>query len=109
MLGPVLEIQIYISLVIGLIFGIFDGVLLLLLFTVTVFLGMFVTMVSIFLQEKYTEPFTVKDTIKLVLLTIVENFGWRQFVSIYRSIGYFTSFKRKSAWGTMKRIGFKKE
>ncbi|MBI9010517.1 MAG: glycosyltransferase family 2 protein [Tenericutes bacterium] len=107
MLGPVMEIQIYLTLVIGLIFGIFNGVLLLLLFTVTIFLGMFATLVSIFLQEKYTEPFTVKDTIKLVFFTIIENFGWRQFISIYRSLGYFTSFKKKTEWGTMKRKGFK--
>jgi cellulose synthase/poly-beta-1,6-N-acetylglucosamine synthase-like glycosyltransferase len=109
MLGPVLEIQIYLSLIVGLVFGIFDPVLLLLLIAVTVGLGMFVTLISIFLQEKYTEPFSVKDTVKLVLYTIVENFGWRQFVSIYRSYGYFTSFKRNHSWGTMKRKGFKKE
>ncbi len=107
MLGPVLEIQIYLTLIAGLIFGIFDGVLLLLLATVTIGLGMFVTLISIFLQEKYTEPFSVKDTVKLVLFTIIENFGWRQFVSIYRSIGFFTSFKRSHNWGTMKRKGFK--
>ncbi|MCK5763379.1 MAG: glycosyltransferase family 2 protein [Clostridiales bacterium] len=108
MLGPVLEIQVYLSILIGLLFGIFDGVLLLLLFTVTMFLGMFVTLVSIYLQEKYTEPFSIKDTIKLVLFSIIENFGWRQFISIYRSFGFFTSFKSKQSWGKMKRIGYKK-
>jgi len=107
MLGPVLEIQIYLTIIAGLIFGIFNGVLLLLLFAVTVGLGMFVTLISIFLQEKYTEPFSVKDTAKLVLFTVIENFGWRQIVSIYRSIGFFTSFKRSHNWGTMKRKGFK--
>jgi cellulose synthase/poly-beta-1,6-N-acetylglucosamine synthase-like glycosyltransferase len=107
MLGPVLEIQIYLTLIVGLFFGIFDGVLLLLLFAVTVGLGMFVTLISIFLQEKYTEPFSIKDTIKLVFYTILENFGWRQFVSIYRSFGYFTSFKKNHNWGVMKRKGFK--
>lgn len=108
MLGPVLEIQVYLSLLIGFFFGIFDGVLLLLLFAVTMVLGMFATLVSIFLQEKYTEPFTLKDTAKLLFFTMIENFGWRQLVSIYRSIGYFTSFKAKQSWGKMERKGFNK-
>lgn len=108
MLGPVLEIQIYLTIIIGLIFGIFDGVLLLLLFAVTMVLGMFITLISIFIQEKYAQSFSIKDTFRIIFYTFIENFGWRQFVSVYRSFGYFTSFKREHNWGTMKRKGFKK-
>ena len=108
MLAPVLELQIYLSLIFGLIFGIFDGVFLLLLLAITTFLGMFVSLISLFLQEKYTEPFTIKDTFVLIFYSIIENLGWRQFVSIYRGLGYFTSFKSGVSWGKMSRKGFKK-
>ncbi len=108
MLGPVLEAQVLLTIILGLIFGLFDGVLLALLFVVTILLGMLVTLVSIFLQEKYTEPLSIKDTLKQIFYTIIENFGWRQLISIYRTKGFFTSFKDKHNWGRIKRTGFKK-
>ncbi len=108
MLAPVLELQIYTSIIAGLFFGIFDGVFILLLIVLTTFLGMFVSLISLYLQEKYTEPLTVKDILVLIFNAIIENLGWRQFMSLYRSLGYFTSFGKKHEWGKMSRVGFKK-
>lgn len=108
MIGPLLETQVYIALLVGLIFGIFSVVYLLLLLVATVFFGIIISMISLLIQEKYTTPLSVKDTLILILFGIIENFGWRLFISIYRSKGYFSSLKNKHAWGSMTRQGFKK-
>ncbi len=108
MVAPMLELQIYLSLIIGIIFGIFNIVYLLLLLVATCFLGMCLSMISLFVQEKYSTPLSFKDTMILILYGIFENFGWRQFISMYRTWGYFSSLKGKHTWGHMNRVGFKK-
>ena len=108
MVAPLLELQIYLSLIAGLIFGIFDGVFLLLLMVVTCLLGMILSMTSLLVQERYAHPLSVKDTFVMIFFAIIENFGWRQFINIYRSLGFFSSLKGKSSWGSMVRTGFRK-
>ena len=108
MIAPLLELQVYLSLIIGAIFGIFNIVYILLLLVATCFFGMCLSLVSLFIQEKYTTSLSTKDTFILVLFGIIENFGWRQLISLYRTWGYFTSLKGKHTWGTMSRVGFKK-
>lgn len=108
MIAPLLELQIYASLLIGLIFGIFNGVFLLLLMSVTVLLGIILSMTSLLVQERYAHPLSVKDTLVMIFFAIIENFGWRQFINIYRSMGFFSSLKGRSSWGTMSRTGFNK-
>lgn len=108
MVAPLLELQIYLSLIIGVITGLFSGVYILLLLVVTTLFGVILSMVSLFVQEKYAEALTTKETLILILYAIIENFGWRQFMNIYRSWGYFSSLKGKHAWGSMTRVGFKK-
>lgn len=108
MAAPILELQIYLSLIIGIIFGIFDIVYLALLLVATCFLGMCLSMIALFVQEKYSKPLSFKDTLILILYGILENFGWRQFISMYRNWGYFSSLKGKHSWGQMNRVGFQK-
>lgn len=108
MIAPIFELQIYTTLIIGLIFGIFSGPHLLLLFVVTCLLGVVYSVSALFVQEKYFKPLSLKETFILVFYAVIENFGWRQFVSIYRAFGYFASLKSGSSWGSMTRTGFKK-
>ncbi len=108
MIAPLLELEVYLSLIIGVVFGIFNGVYILALLAVTTLLGVVLSMTSLFVQEKYARPLSFKDTMLLVLMAIIENFGWRQFINLYRSIGFFSSLKGNNSWGAMTRTGFKK-
>ena len=108
MIAPILELQVYLSLIIGIVFGVLNLSYILLMLVATCFFGMCLSLISLFIQEKYTSSLTIKDTLVLVLFGIIENFGWRQFISLYRTWGYFTSLKGKHTWGTMSRVGFKK-
>ncbi len=108
MVAPLLELQVYLSIIMGLIMGIFNGVYILLLLIITTLYGIILSMISLFVQEKYSESLSIKDTFILIFYAIIENFGWRQFMNIYRSWGYFSSLRGKHKWGKMTRVGFKK-
>ncbi len=106
MVAPLVELQVYISLIVGLIIGIFNGVYMLLLLVVTCLLGMVLSLIALFVQEKYSETLTTKDTFVLVLFAIIENVGWRQIMNIYRCWGFFSSLRGNHSWGSMTRVGF---
>ena len=108
MVAPILEIQVYLTIILGLAFGIFNAVFLALLLVVTTLLGMVISLISLLIQEKYASSLNLKDTLLIVLYAVIENFGWRQFISMYRARGFFSSLKDKHSWGNMKRSGLKK-
>jgi peptidoglycan-N-acetylglucosamine deacetylase len=108
MVAPLIELQVYLSLVVGVFLGLFSGVYILLLMVVTTLFGIILSMVSLFVQEKYAQVLSTKETLILILYAIIENFGWRQFMNLYRSWGYFSSMKGTHSWGNMTRVGFKK-
>jgi len=107
-IGPLLEVQTYLALILGFAFGILALEIALLMFTVTIVLGMFLSMLSLFVTEKHTVFLPAKSTWKLIGLAIAENFGRRQFWSLYRVWGFLTSLKDDNSWGAMARVGFKK-
>ncbi len=109
MVAPVLELQVYLTILLGLVFGIFNAVFLALLLVVTTLLGMVISLISLLIQEKYAQSLNLKDTLLILLYAIIENLGWRQLISMYRARGFFSSLKDKHSWGKMKRTGFKKE
>ncbi|MFA5067140.1 MAG: glycosyltransferase [Candidatus Izemoplasmatales bacterium] len=108
MMGPLLEIQAYFAIFIGIIFGLLNAMILLLLLFVTVIMGIFLSLFSLFINEMDRRTYSWKDIRLLVLYAILENFGWRQLISLYRVKGYLSSLKETHVWGQMNRIGFKK-
>jgi len=108
MFGPMLEIQGYLAIAIGLIFGLLTINIILLLMIVTMLMGIILSLLALLVTERDSVCLSTKDTILLLLIAILENFGWRQFMGIYRIRGVFSSLKDTNAWGTVKRVGFTK-
>jgi hypothetical protein len=46
-----------------------------------------------------------KDIGKLIIFAIIENFGYRQMLSIHRIYSFFTAMFEKGQWGEQKRKG----
>ncbi len=109
MVGPLIEVQGIAAVILSSILGLLSVEVLLLLMFSSVLLGITVSLLALLVTEKDMVYMNTKDTLKLVLLAIIENFGWRQFISMYRSVGYFASMKANQSWGTMKRKGFTKQ
>ncbi len=109
MVGPLLEIQGLLVFGIGFVFGILDAAIVGMMFAVSVLFGIIVSLLSLIVTERESQYLTVRDTLTLVLYAIIENFGYRQLISIYRAISFFASMKENNVWGTVKRVGFTKK
>lgn len=108
MMGPLLELQAYLAILIGLCFGLLDAVILLSLLLVTVVMGIFLSLLALFINEFDQQSFSWKDIRLMLAFAVLENFGWRQLISLFRVKGYLSSLKETHVWGQMNRIGFKK-
>jgi hypothetical protein len=58
------------------------------------------------MAEKETDYFTLKELMVLIFYALVENFGPRQLISLWRVSGYINSLKKPKGWGKMERRGF---
>ncbi len=107
MVGPLLEFQAYVFLLLAFFLGILAPQYFLAFFTATVALGMVVSLYSLLLLEKDQIHFSVKDTARLLGYAVLENFGYRQLMSLYRVRGYLSALKETHEWGEQTRRGFK--
>jgi cellulose synthase/poly-beta-1,6-N-acetylglucosamine synthase-like glycosyltransferase/HEAT repeat protein len=106
MIGPLFEIQGYLMVLIAAIFGLISAKLAFLLFVATILLGILISMASILIAERQVAYFSYRDTLKLLALAFLENFGPRQVFSMWRVLGYFSAMKKPKGWGVMERKGF---
>lgn len=105
-LGPWLEIQGYLFFITALALGILDVKIILLVLTASLFFGIFISLGSLIIADRIRPFFSGKDTIRLILLALAENFGFRQIMSFTRITGYLEMFRKNRGWGRMVRRGF---
>jgi len=108
MVGPFIESMGYIALIIGLIFGLLNTPLVILLFVVTIGYGIIISLFSLWIAERKTIFYSYKETWLLVGVAIIENFGYRQLISLHRVFSTFSALREKGSWGSQNRTGFKK-
>jgi hypothetical protein len=94
--------------IIGAVAGLLNAPIALLLFTTTILLGILVSVSSVFISEFDREMYSTKDVLKLLLMAVMENFGIRQFISLWRVSGYFSAMRKSRGWGLQVRKGFRK-
>jgi cellulose synthase/poly-beta-1,6-N-acetylglucosamine synthase-like glycosyltransferase len=110
MIGPIIEITGYTVFILSWILGILNWKFALLFFVLAVLFGVILSLFSLFLEEftlkRYSRP---KDIVRLFLLAVVENFGYRQLTSWWRLTAFFGLGRKRRAWGEMKRKAFTEE
>jgi len=106
MIGPFIEIIGYIALIVGLILNILNPPLVILLFVATILYGIVVSLFSLFVAERKIILYSNKETLILIGVAILENFGYRQIMSIHRIISTFSALKESGTWGSQTRKGF---
>ncbi len=109
MIGPFLEMIGYLALIAGLLLGILNTGLVLLLIAVTIGYGMVISLFSLWIAERKNQFYSNKETMILIFTAILENFGYRQLMSLHRVASTFSAIREKGAWGTQKRQGFVKQ
>lgn len=107
MLGPLIEIFGFLYfLLIMFLYG-FNSTFVLLFITVTVFLGMVLSITSVFCEELSFRRYpTIGNVATMTLYAFLENIGYRQIHSWWRLRGLFDYVKGNKQWGVMVRKGF---
>jgi cellulose synthase/poly-beta-1,6-N-acetylglucosamine synthase-like glycosyltransferase len=105
-MGPFLELEGYIMLVIALALGILNPVIILGIFTASIAFGVMVSLSAVFMTERDVLMLNKKETAILILFAILENFGYRQVISLHRVVSSFKALRESGVWGAQKRKGF---
>jgi cellulose synthase/poly-beta-1,6-N-acetylglucosamine synthase-like glycosyltransferase len=108
MLGPAVELLGYLLTTIGVGFGIIAPAIAALFFTVSITFGILLSTSAVLLEEFTTRQYpSWKHSRALFLAAILENFGFRQLLTLWRVQGFVDGLKgKKGSWGVMERRGF---
>jgi cellulose synthase/poly-beta-1,6-N-acetylglucosamine synthase-like glycosyltransferase len=106
LVGPWIELQGYLVLITGLAVGVLPIELAAFVIIVTVPTAVLTSLVAVLLVDWHTTTFRRRDKLALLVLAILENFGYRQYSNLLRIRGYLSALFRQTGWGVMKRRGF---
>jgi len=107
LLGPVIETLGYLVFTFSLLMGWVNWPFALLFVSVAVLLGVLLSASSLLLEELSFRRYPkTSDILILFLYGILENFGYRQLLTMWRLIALLEYVRGKKSWGTMHRKGF---
>ncbi len=107
MFGPAVEATGYFLTVIGLFMNIISWKAAFLFFLVSVVFGILLSVSALILEELTMRRYpSFTDAVKLFVAAIIENFGFRQLMTLWRAEGLIDGIRRKQGWGAMERKGF---
>ena len=90
--------------------GWIDTDMALLFLLVSIAFGILLSMSAIVLEELTRRRYpSARDVLLLFAAAIVENFGFRQLLTIWRTRGLIDGLRGKQGWGAMERRGFRKD
>ncbi|WP_231566351.1 glycosyltransferase family 2 protein [Litchfieldella xinjiangensis] len=106
-LGPLVELAGYAFMLFGFVTGLVSPLALAVFLTVAIGMGILLSVNGLLLE---TLSFRVyqrrRDMLRLFLMAVLENFGYRQLNTLWRCRGLWQWFsRRKHQWGQMKRSG----
>lgn len=109
MMGPFIELLGYVALIGSLFLGLLNIELVLLLFYGSIGYGIIISLFSLWISERQSGFYQMKDAFILILLAIFENFGYRQIMSVHRVKATFSALRENGSWGSQSRTGFQKK
>ncbi len=106
LLGPFWETGGYFVLILTLLLGLLSSKVFLVMFSIVVLFGILISSTALFLSEKGILTLPKQDFGRLVSRAVMENLGFRQLISMYRTFTYFSYLTKNKDWQKFKRIGF---
>jgi len=106
MLGPMIEVQGIIMVVLAFLLGLLNIKIAMLLFIFTVMAGILISTASLVILEKDSSIFNKRDVLTLFFYAIIENFGPRQLISLWRVGSFFSMMRKPVSWDKTERKGF---
>lgn len=109
MLGPAVELLGYAVTFAGWALGWISTDVALLFLVVSILYGILLSMSAIVLEELTARRYPgAAATVRMFAAAVLENFGFRQLLTIWRTKGLIDGLRGKQGWGTMVRRGFGK-
>ena len=106
-IGPFFEVMGYMFMVVSLICGWINFGFFLLFLFLAIIMGVILTMFALIMEEVTVKKYhRLTDLIKLLLLGVFENLGYRQLVTIWRMRGLWDFVRGNKKWGKMTRKKF---
>src|SRR5437016_5979978 len=110
MLGPVVELAGYAMTAVGVILHLVSLQVAMLFFVVSILFGVLLSMSAVVLEEFTMRRYpSVSDLGRLLAAAVLENFGYRQLLTFWRSEGVWDALRGKRGWGAMERRGFQRD
>ncbi|HET9482113.1 MAG TPA: glycosyltransferase family 2 protein, partial [Candidatus Polarisedimenticolia bacterium] len=82
---------------------------LLLFFTLAVLYGVFLSVAAVLLEEISFRRYPGwLDLARLIVYAVLENFGYRQILSLFKVKAFWDFIRRRRGWGEMQHRGFEK-
>ena len=107
--GPFIEILGYVSIFLAWVLGILNADFFLLFLIFAIFFGIFLSVAAVLLEEISFRRYPGWQHLALlVIAAVVENFGFRQLLSIFKVKAFWDYIWRGRSWGQMEREGFRK-
>lgn len=107
LLGPVIELAGYAVFALGLALGYLSFSFAVAFFLVAVGLGIVLSVAAIFMEELRLKRYPRwRDLAKLTFYALIENFGYRQLVTVWRFLAIISFLRKNQSWGAMERKGF---
>jgi cellulose synthase/poly-beta-1,6-N-acetylglucosamine synthase-like glycosyltransferase len=108
MLGPLVEVLGYVAIIVSFFLGILNLQFFLLFFAVAVLYGVFLSIAAVLLEEISFRRYPGWiDLSKLIVFGILENFGYRQMLALFKLKALWDVLWGRRGWGEMQREGFK--
>jgi cellulose synthase/poly-beta-1,6-N-acetylglucosamine synthase-like glycosyltransferase len=108
-LGPAVELTGYLLTILGFCLNLFDWQIVLIFFLATVLYGMILSVGSVVLEELSASRYPhVRSMLLLIASAILENFGFRQLLTLWRAQAFWDVLKGNKSWGVMERQGFQR-
>ena len=106
-MGPFVEILGYVAVTVSWLMGILNFEFFLLFFALAVLFGVFLSVAAILLEEiSYRRYPSWEELARLLFYGVVENFGYRQLLALFKVKSFWDFLRRRRMWGEMEREGF---
>jgi cellulose synthase/poly-beta-1,6-N-acetylglucosamine synthase-like glycosyltransferase len=106
LLGPVVELLGYVVVPVAYFVGMLDTRYMLALLAVALLLSMLLSIFAVLLDDiAFRRHARARDLALLILVSIVENFGYRQITVWWRVHAFWEYWRGDAAWGQMERRG----
>jgi cellulose synthase/poly-beta-1,6-N-acetylglucosamine synthase-like glycosyltransferase len=104
--GPIVEVLGYLSVLLSWMMGWISPPFAYAFLTLSVALGMLITLCSILLEELTFHRYPAwSDIARMMAYGLIENVSYRQLTTLYRCLGLWDFLRKKRGWGVMSRAG----